>query len=93
MKPRRKRTPKQQARFDAATRRAQEIAQDRHRRLEAERIARAEAEYAEQLEAARNREPALDDYWTPAEIAGNLFVLHVLSEWFAGQYGSPEVFN
>lgn len=36
------RTPKQQARFDAATRRAQQVAQDRHRRLEAERIARLE---------------------------------------------------
>lgn len=37
-----KRTPKQQARFDAATRRAQEIAQDRHRRIEAARIAKLE---------------------------------------------------
>lgn len=37
-----KRTPQQQARFDAATARAQEIAIDRHRRLEAQRITRLE---------------------------------------------------
>lgn len=36
------RTPKQQARFEAATRRAQQIAQDRHRRLWNERIAKEE---------------------------------------------------
>lgn len=35
-------TPKQQARFDAATKRAQEIAQDRHIRLYNERIAQQE---------------------------------------------------
>ena len=50
------RTPKQQARFDAATRRAAEVAQDRHRRLEAERRANepmtayALAYWAEHLE-------------------------------------------
>lgn len=38
----RKRTPKQQARFDAATLRAQHVAQDRHRRIEAARIAKLE---------------------------------------------------
>lgn len=32
------RTPGQQKRFDAATRRVQQVAQDRHRRLEAERV-------------------------------------------------------
>ena len=37
-----KRTPKQHARFEAANRRAQQIAQDRHRRIEAERIAKLE---------------------------------------------------
>lgn len=37
-----KRTPKQQARFDAATKRAQQIAQDRHIRLWNERIAKEE---------------------------------------------------
>jgi hypothetical protein len=37
-----KRTPKQQARFEAATRRAQQVAQDRHRRIEATRIAKLE---------------------------------------------------
>lgn len=36
------RTPKQQDRFDAATKRAQMVAIDRHRRLEAERIAKLE---------------------------------------------------
>lgn len=36
------RTAKQQARFDAATRRAQQVAQDRHRRLENARVAREE---------------------------------------------------
>lgn len=36
------RTPKQQARFEAATRRAQQVAQDRHCRLENERVAREE---------------------------------------------------
>lgn len=36
------RTAKQQARFEAATRRAQQIAQDRHRRIEAARIAKEE---------------------------------------------------
>lgn len=39
---RNKRTAKQQARFEAATRRAQIVAQDRHRRLEGERVAREE---------------------------------------------------
>lgn len=39
-----KRTPKQQARFEAANRRAQQVAQDRHRRLEAARIAKLEQE-------------------------------------------------
>lgn len=39
-----KRTPKQQARFDAATRRAQQIAQDRHIRLWNERVAKQEQE-------------------------------------------------
>ena len=38
------RTPKQQTRFEAATRRAQQIAIDRHRRLEARRIAKLEQE-------------------------------------------------
>lgn len=37
-----KRTPKQQARFEAANRRAQQIAQDRHRRLWNERVAKQE---------------------------------------------------
>lgn len=37
-----KRTPKQQARFDAATKRAQEIAQDRHIRLWNERVTKEE---------------------------------------------------
>lgn len=37
-----KRTPKQQARFEAATRRAQQEAQDRYRRLENQRIAKLE---------------------------------------------------
>jgi hypothetical protein len=37
-----KRTPKQQARFAAATLRAQQVAQDRHRRIEAARIAKLE---------------------------------------------------
>jgi hypothetical protein len=37
-----KRTPKQQARFEAANRRAQQIAQDRHRRLWKERVAKEE---------------------------------------------------
>lgn len=36
------RTAKQQARFDAATRRAQEAAIDRHRRIEGARIAKLE---------------------------------------------------
>jgi hypothetical protein len=36
------RTTTQQARFDAATQRAVQIAQDRHRRLENERVARVE---------------------------------------------------
>lgn len=36
------RTPKQQPRFEAARRRAQEIAIDRHRRLENARIAKLE---------------------------------------------------
>lgn len=39
-----KRTPKQQARFEAATRRAQRVAQDRHLRLEGERIVKREQE-------------------------------------------------
>lgn len=39
---RNKRTAKQQARFEAATHRAQMVAQDRHLRLESERIARLE---------------------------------------------------
>lgn len=42
MLPMTKRTPKQQARFEAANHRAQQVAQDRHRRLEAARIAKLE---------------------------------------------------
>jgi hypothetical protein len=86
----RKRTEKDQARFDAATQRAVEIAQDRRRRLEAERIARLEAERAEHL-AQRPR--VFDDFWTPWEITGSFYVLEYLAQWHAGQYGSPEVFN
>lgn len=37
-----KRTPKQQARFEAANRRAQQVAQDRHIRLENARVAKLE---------------------------------------------------
>lgn len=39
---RKPRTPKQQARFEAATLRAQQVAQDRHIRLWNERIAKEE---------------------------------------------------
>lgn len=58
-------------------------ADEQQRRLEA---MRAEA-------AARKPGRTLDDYWTPAEIHGNLYVLLHLSEWHASQYGSPETFN
>lgn len=81
----RKRTAKQQARFDAATQRAAREAQDRHRRLEAERIERIEAEHA--------RAHGLDDFWTPWELRGSFYVLEWLSRYYTGAYGAPETFN
>lgn len=44
---RKTRTAKQQARFDAATQRAQRVAQDRHIRLWNERIAKEEQQVVE----------------------------------------------
>lgn len=59
------------------------------RRMEAERMARLRAAY--EAEAAAG--PRLDDFWTPREITGNLYVLAYCAEFFTGQYGTPETFN